>query len=400
MAILALFVAAPAVQAEPLTCNMQSFSGADDTGYRMDIPFSLYLGSQDYNNVYVTTNGTITFGQLDATYWDYPQTPSVSLAGWDWVTWGEGAYVSYGYNSNSFCIEWSVRPFPSSTGELTQIRLVVNKFSNDAWHGEIVTFGWLPDNVRRAIRFEQNQPVVTMEAAFDVNGGMPVEVAPAPVPTSFEDPVVVPTEPAVPSPTPTETATIQPTPEPSSPMPEPSSTETFSPSPTPEPSSTESQQPLPQPTQSEVQPTLEPSSPTPTPLQSIPATQEPRSTQSSIPEPTLVFPSVEATPEASLTPAPTPSPSNNLSTESFVILENGVVLEKEVAEALEVFENVDLLFAAILTDPGKIATAFLNVGADMTPEQRKESQQVTISVIVYAQLMNGLSAANMLMRRM
>ena len=81
------------------------------------------------------------------------------------------------------------------------------------------------------------------------------------------------------------------------------------------------------------------------------------------------------------------------------MLENGVVLTAEVADALEIFENIDDLFATVITDPGKLVKAFANVGADMTPEKRKESQQVTISVIVYAQLMNGLSAANMLMRR-
>jgi hypothetical protein len=82
-----------------------------------------------------------------------------------------------------------------------------------------------------------------------------------------------------------------------------------------------------------------------------------------------------------------------------VMIENGVILTAEVADALQTFENIDLFLAAVITDPGKLVKAFANVGADMTPEKRKESQQVTISVIVYAQLMNGLSAANMLMRR-
>ena len=183
-----IFVVAPATQAEPLVCNMQTFSGEDDVAHQMSLPFNLFLGGVDHNQVYLTTNATMTFGAPDANYWSYPQTPSVSLAGYDWDTWGDGAYVSYGYNSNSFCIEWSVRPFPQSTGDLTQIRLMVNRFNNGNWHGEITTFGWLPQNLRRGIVAEQNGQPLIIEAAFDVIRGVPIEVEPAPAPTDFSAP--------------------------------------------------------------------------------------------------------------------------------------------------------------------------------------------------------------------
>lgn len=435
-----IFFVAPMTQANtPLTCNMQSFSGADDTGYRMDIPFSLYLGSQDYNNIYVTTNGTITFGELDATYWDYPQTPSVSLAGWDWVTWGEGAYVSYGYNQDSFCIEWSVRPFPQSTGDLTQIRLVVNKFADASWHGEIVTFGWIPDNVRRAIRYERGQDVVTMAAAFDVNGGVPIEVEPAPAPTSFEEPVVIPTPTQSAEPTPEPTDTVQPTPSPTEQSPEPEPTESASPSnPTPEPSATDTAQPQPQISEPAMPQPEETFSPSPIPSESSLVVPVPLPSQTQSPKPKPSSPS-EPTLSPAQSPAPDPSPSsteipsNNITTEDTleqileeynsmeaipfsvlqesglsysdlpesqpVVLDNGVVLTAGVADALQSFENIDLFLATLITDPGKLVKAFANVGADMTPEKRKESQVVVISVIIYAQFMNGLSAANTLMRR-
>jgi hypothetical protein len=45
----------------------------------------------------------MTFGRPDGNYWDYPQTPSVSVAGYDWVSFGEGAYLSYGSTANTFC---------------------------------------------------------------------------------------------------------------------------------------------------------------------------------------------------------------------------------------------------------------------------------------------------------
>ena len=429
-----IFMVSPITQAStPLTCNMQTFSGADDTGYRMDIPFSLYLGSQDYNNIYVTTNGTITFGQLDATYWDYPQTPSVSLAGWDWVTWGEGAYVSYGYNEDSFCIEWSVRPYPQSSGDLTQIRLVVNKFADSSWHGEIVTFGWLPDNVRRGIRFETGQDVVTMSAAFDVNGGVPVEVEPAPAPTSFEEPVVIPTPSSSPTPSvePEPSPSVEPTLDPE-PTPTPEPTQTATPSPEtqqpeqPEPTTEPTPQPSqPSPQQSEtVEPSLTPS-PIPTPSKSEPVVPGSPATQSPAPEPEPSAPS-ESTPSPTQIPTPSPSPSstevpsNNISTEEAleglleeygpmdaipfeelnalgldysdlppnqpVMLGNGVILTAEVADALQSFKNIDLFLSTLITDPGKLVKAFANIGADMTPEQRKESQIVVIASIIVGQI--------------
>lgn len=578
-----IFVVAPATQAEPLVCNMQTFSGEDDVAHQMSLPFNLFLGGVDHNQVYLTTNATMTFGSPDANFWSYPSTPSVSLAGYDWVTWGEGAYVSYGYNSNSFCIEWSVRPFPQSSGDLTQIRLMVNRFNNGNWHGEITTFGWLPQNLRRGIVSEQNGTPLIIEAAFDVIRGVPVEVEPAPAPTDFSAPPQVncwdgsqadsmdlcPVEPIVtcwdgaivhyqsecsipPSPITCWNGTIIPGNQTCPQMPPPiecwdgsevnwdaqcpvrtlnppgniygeiridgvyiswdapvdngivveryavswmcqdcagygwssnttsvlipfstfeytggtgreytfsvradnDTTATYSssivgptlfvqaPIPSPEPTNIVSPTPEPTETVQPVEPTplpTEPSStPTPTPSPSVSKTAVPVVVPTLTPEPTPSTPSGPTpSPIESQTPDPSPSstdvPSNNLSTEEAleeilseydsleaipsdaleelgleysdlppeqpVMLDNGVILTAEVADALETFENIDLFLATIITDPGKLVKAFANVGADMTPEKRKESQQVTISVIVYAQLMNGLSAANMLMRR-
>ncbi len=423
---------------------MSTVTGDDDGSFEMNLPFTLKLGPTEYNRIYYSTNATVTFGQPDGTFHDYPQTPSVSVAGRDWVSFGEGAYTSYGYNDDSFCIEWSVRPFPQSTGPLTQMRLVVNKFPNGNWHGEITTMTELPPDARRAIRYEYGQPVVTMEAAFDVgNGGIPVEVEPQPTPSSFDEPVVIPTPVPSQTPDPEPTTSVEPslTPEPT-PIPEP--TQGITPSPEPQ----QSEQPEPT-----LEPTPQPSQPSPE--QSEPVVQ-PSETSSPIPTPSLspsesplqpqvpaVTPSPTLEPETSSpeplvpdpieSPFPDPDPSstdlpsdnniidgltaeeeaalNELLTEygpmdavSFedfeasgldyedlppdqpIMLENGVILTAEVADAIEMFEDPSELLLTVLTDPGKALKAFANVGADMTPEQRKESQTVVVASIIVGQV--------------
>jgi hypothetical protein len=69
-----------------------------------------------------------------------------------------------------------------------------------------------------------------------------------------------------------------------------------------------------------------------------------------------------------------------------VMLENGVVLTAAVADAIEMFENPSELLLTVFTDPGKALKAFANVGADMTPEERKESQAVVVASVIVGQL--------------
>lgn len=473
-----MFLILPATQANtPLVCNMSTITGDDDGSFPMTLPFSLTLGSTEYNQIFYSTNATVTFGQADGTYWDYPQTPSISIAGKDWVSFGEGAYTSYGYNENSFCIEWSVRPFPQSTGPLTQMRLVVTKFSNGGWHGEITTMTDLPADARRAIRYERGQAVVPMEAAFDVNGGVPVEVTPAPTPSSFTEPPVVPSETPTPEPTPTASPeptqsespepTIEPTPQPTDPSPEPS--ETFvqpseSPSPTPTPSLSPSESPL---------PPVEPETtqaPTPEPETSSPESLIPIPDESPSPDPDL--PSIDLPSDNNITEttdeeinnfvedfsqgggisdAETEILINNFLEDGFisedevfglsesltedgvltedekellvdvileqadgnaistelinelgldyedlpddqpVALENGVILIAKVADALEIFENPSEILGAVFTDPGKVLTAVANIGADMTPEKREQSQKVVVASVIAAQVLSTTS---------
>jgi hypothetical protein len=328
-----------------VVCNAYTYTGHDDVAYPANLPFTLKLGLTEYENVFVTSNGTLTFGQPDATFHDYPQTPSVSVAGYDWVTWGEGAYVSFGSTANTLCVEWSLRPFPQSQGELTQIRLVINKYPNGTWHGEVTTFGWLPADLRRGIRYVQGEPVVTIAGAFDVgDGGVPVEVEPAPVPSSFTEPPVIPS----PEPVPTPVVTQDPAP-----------LDTPAPEPSPIVEATQTPEPTPEPTQSpepSVTPTPEPT-PTPTPSVSEVAP----------------VPVVEPTPIASdLVPNLEPTPEPEL------VQESVQVVALEVPSALASVPGIVAVFEA--------AEAFMNIGSDMTEEEREESQSVVVAAVIVTQL--------------
>jgi hypothetical protein len=352
-----------------VVCNTYTYTGHDDTAYPANLPFTLKLGSTEYENVYVTTNGTLTFGQPDATFHDYPQTPSVSVAGYDWVTWGEGAYVSFGSTENTLCVEWSIRPFPQSQGELTQIRLVINKYPSGTWHGEVTTFGWLPNDLRRGIRYEQGEPVVTIAAAFDVgNGGIPVEVEPAPVPSSFEEPPVLPT------PSPEVVPSIEPSldPEPT-PTPEPTQSESPSPEPTVEPSPT----PV-------VTPSVTPvADPTPSPSQ-----------ESVVPVPVVPTPTPEVVQESvQVEPTPSPSPTiEELVPEITPEPQPTMAVPAPVSHVDEFLAQVSIQLPTYLENvPGavqlaKAAESIMAIGSDMTPEQREESQGVVVAAIIIGQL--------------
>jgi hypothetical protein len=403
-----------------VVCNTYTYTRDDDSAFAANLPFTLSLGSTEYSNVFVSTNGTLTFGVADGTYGSYPQTPSVSVAGYDWVTWGDGAYLSFGSTENTFCAEWSVRPYPQSTGELTQIRLVINRASDGGWHGEVVTFGWLPADLRRGIRFEQGQPVVPIEAAFDVNGGVPIEVPPAPVPSSFTEPPVVPTpEPTVipsdtPTPEPTPVVTPSVTPEP-----------TIEPSPTPiiTPEITQTPEPTPSPSQLDVVPVPEVPVPSESPSESVIEPPTPTVEPTVEPEPEVTTEPVQEVVQESVQEviddamldgvlseeerelvadalveeflgeaitfeafAESGLDYEDLPPEQPVMLENGVILTAEVADAIEIFDDTTELLNVLFTDPGKALKAISNIGADMTPESRETSQGVVVSAIIVGQL--------------
>ena len=180
---------------------------------------------------------------------------------------------------------------------------------------------------------------------------------------------IVPT----PSPTPEPSETIEPTPEPT-PLPSLEPTSEPLPTPIPEPSieptpeMTQTPEPLPTPTPSA--PSLEPAEPTEQPSEPTP-TQTPQTTPEPQPEPTPT-PSetiAEPLPTPSLAPIPMPS-----------------------LEPQEVTLEVPTQLMAIpgIEELAKAAEAIMNIGSDMTPEQREESQSVVIGAVLVGQIATSI----------
>jgi hypothetical protein len=196
---------------------------------------------------------------------------------------------------------------------------------------------------------------------------------------------------------PTPEPTLEPTPEPSleptlepSPEPVPSIEPSLNPepTPTPEPSQSESPsiEPTPEATESTepvITPTVEPE-PAPTPSVSeiapVPVV-EPTPTPSLIaPTPT---PSESIQEVAQVTPEPTPSEivapdlvPDLMPTPPVVVIDQTVALE--VPALLDGVIGITAIFEA--------AEAFMNIGSDMTPEQRDESQSVVVAAVIVGQL--------------
>jgi hypothetical protein len=180
-------------------------------------------------------------------------------------------------------------------------------------------------------------------------------------------PTTTPTPTATPEPTAEPTPTNEPTP---SATPEPTPTE-VSPTPTPEPTPETTQEPVVNNSSNEIQVTPSP--------EAIP---EP--TETAIQEPEIVEQIVE--PETIETPIAEPELSveqEQQIIDELYIAEN--TIELQVPTALADIPGVAQIFAA--------TEAILNVGSDMTQEQREESQSVVVAAIVVTQIASMASAS-------
>ena len=75
--------AATVSTSETPTVTVMDTCGGDDTSYRVPVTTAITYDGVQFTQVYATTNSVITFGRPDGTYWDYPQTPSISIASID-----------------------------------------------------------------------------------------------------------------------------------------------------------------------------------------------------------------------------------------------------------------------------------------------------------------------------
>lgn len=240
---------------------------------------------------------------------------------------------------------------------------------------------------------------------------------PSPQPSPTETPTPLPTQTSLPTPSPTPTIPEvvrpepTPTPEPQ-PSPQPTPTESPdpepSPEPTPEPSPTPEVTPEPSPTPSpEETPTPEPSlSPEPEPSSSASPEPEPTPTDTASPSPIVEEKpiteeekaAVAAELVANLAPGEALTAAEikeagisyaDLPPETPVEVRtdangNEVVITAEDAANIELVTDPGALVAELFSDPGAAFAALGSIGADMSPEEREQSQKAVVATVVAA----------------
>ena len=181
-----------------------------------------------------------------------------------------------------------------------------------------------------------------------------------------------------PTPTPTETPTPEPTPS-------PVETETPTPTLTPTPELTPEPSPLPVIDNSDTEPIL---------------TQEPVIVEPIPSLPPIVEPELEIIePVTELEPSETPIIEPELSVEQLEELRQEEMIQEYIAE-----NTLELEIPTALTDIPGVAEIFaateaiLNVGSDMTPVQREESQSVVVAAVLVQQIAQ-ISAVASISRR-
>ena len=124
----------------------------DDAGVRMNLPFNLLMGQTLYNNIYVGSNATITFGVNEGSnYYSTPNAPSISIAGWDWTTWSTGTGITYATTGTSLDIAWDLRPYPQRDASTQMVQVRFNADVNPidgAWMADVTATGPIPNGAR------------------------------------------------------------------------------------------------------------------------------------------------------------------------------------------------------------------------------------------------------------
>jgi len=147
-------------------------AGVDDAGVQMNLPFGMQMGGTVYNNVFVGSNATITFGTNEGwVYHTTPNAPSVSIAGWDWTTWSTGTGITYSTTGTSLDIAWDVRPFPQqdASTQMVQIRFNADVNPTDgAWMANVTATGPIPNGARFNYRETTGGAITPIE---DTNTG-------------------------------------------------------------------------------------------------------------------------------------------------------------------------------------------------------------------------------------
>jgi len=166
-------------------------AGVDDAGVQMNLPFGMQMGGTVYNNVYVGSNATITFGVNEGSnYYSTPNAPSVSIAGWDWTTWSTGTGITYATTGTSLDIAWDLRPYPQrdASTQMVQVRFNADvNPSNGAWIADVTANGPIPNQARFNYRQTTGGAVINIT---DTNSGAGFagQISQGPAFTPYVDP--------------------------------------------------------------------------------------------------------------------------------------------------------------------------------------------------------------------
>jgi hypothetical protein len=165
-------------------------AGVDDAGVQMNLPFGMQMGGTVYNNVYVGSNATITFGTNEGhVYWDTPGAPSVSIAGWDWTTWSTGTGITYATTGSSLDIAWDLRPFPQQDASTQMVQIRFNADvnpNNGAWIADVTAVGPIPNQARFNVR-ETTNGTITPIVDTNVGSGFAGQISQGPAFTPIVD---------------------------------------------------------------------------------------------------------------------------------------------------------------------------------------------------------------------
>jgi hypothetical protein len=306
-----------------------------------------------------------------------------------------------------------------TTGEPIYIRMLaeVNPI-NYTWTPTYQVSSNAPGGARYGARYVQNGEVFPLSVQTITE-----PPAPSPTPTPIETPTPTPT------PTPTETPSETPTPTPTptetvEPSPEPSPTETqipnpdpIDPGPTEEPVVIPTDEPeieVPEEVQEEIEIILEPS-PEPTPIEEIIAVEE--EMDNAIEE--LLVNEEEITDEQleniaellienyevdeampvsdlieGLNDEQTLEFLEQLDENQVIEYREGVELEAGVAVVFEQLSDPAALLGEFVSDPGQVLEALGQLGADMTEEEREDSQTVVVATVIVGQLIGSVAMSS------
>jgi hypothetical protein len=348
-----MFLVPTMARAEEVTTIVTQ--GGDDSSYQIPLTTPVVYDGTTYQNVYATTNSVITFGNPDGTYWTYPQTPSISIESRDWwayPNWLPDTHFIISTSAGGFQVDGSYLPYGTTQGTVTNIVITAQIQTDGTVNYTYSVTGPTYSDDRTGARLTDGT-VVTLEEAGITQVAEPVVLEPTPV-----DPTPVPE----PQPTP-DTTPVEPTP---SPTPSPS----YAPTPAPVADS----QPVP------VEPTpVVDESPTPV---------VDETSQESIPTETTqeqTTPIVEPTPEPPVVEEPIVTD---------VTLDNGVVLTAQQAETVALLQSPGQLLTTIFTNPAEAVAALFQVGVDMSPEARAQSEKIVVSAVIAGQIaQTAVSAA-------